>query len=69
MSGFGLKLGDQFTLTIECPWCGHSGSSLWEQTPTGPEMVSVDGFYERITKKQPFRIETVCNACDRAQPI
>jgi len=59
---------EQFTLNIKCPWCGHQGSSLWEQTPTGPQLINLDGFYERICRKLPFRIETVCNNCDRVQP-
>jgi hypothetical protein len=59
----------QFTLAIKCHWCGHTGMSLWEKTPTGRELVSLDGFYERISKKQPHNIETVCNNCDRKQPI
>lgn len=60
---------NQFTLAIACHWCGNTGSSLWERTASGRQLVSLDGFYERMTKKQPFDIETVCNSCDRAQPI
>lgn len=58
----------QFTLTMRCPWCGQVGSSLWEETPTGRQLVRLNGFYERLAKKLPWTIETVCDACDRAQP-
>ena len=59
----------QFTLTIQCPWCGHAGSSVWEETPTGRKLVSIDGFYERLRSFKPLKIETVCNRCDKAQPL
>ena len=61
-------MASQFTVTIRCPRCGHVGSSLWEETPGGPQLVELNGFYERLAKKQPWTIETVCGACDRAQP-
>ena len=60
---------NQFTLAIKCHWCGNVGSSLWERTASGRQFVSAEGFYERISKKLPYNIETVCNTCDRAQPI
>jgi hypothetical protein len=58
----------QFTRVITCPWCGHTGSALWEETAQGRQLINLNGFYERICRKLPFRIETVCNDCDRAQP-
>lgn len=69
MSQHQFKEPNQFTLAIKCHWCGHCGSTLWENTEAGRQIVSVDGFYERITKKRPFRIEKVCNACGKAQPV
>jgi hypothetical protein len=60
---------NQFTLVIKCRWCGHVGSALWEETPRGRQLISLTGFYERICRKLPFRIETVCDSCDRAQPV
>ena len=59
---------NQFTLTIICHWCAHKGASLWERSPEGRVLVNVDGFYERLTKKEPYNIETVCNNCNKAQP-
>jgi hypothetical protein len=60
---------DKFTLAIKCHWCGHTGLSLWEKTAMGRERMSLDGFYERIAKKQPYKTETVCNNCNRPQPV
>ena len=64
-----IKTPDQFTLAIQCHWCGHTGSSLWEDTPNGRELVSLDGFYERLRSLRPYKIQAVCNNCDNAQPI
>lgn len=61
--------GKQFTMAIKCHWCGHTGSSLWETTERGRELVSLDGFYERLMGKRLSKIETICNNCGRAQPI
>lgn len=60
---------DQFTLAIQCHWCGHTGLSIWEETAKGRELVSLDGFYEKLVNLRPYKIRTVCNNCDRAQPI
>ena len=60
---------DQFTLAIKCHWCGHTGLSIWEETQDGRVLVSLDGFYERIKNLRPYQIQTVCNNCDRAQPV
>lgn len=60
---------DQFTLKVQCHWCGHTGASLWEDVKGERHLVSLDGFYERLTRKQPYRTETVCNSCGKAQPI
>ncbi|HXR95973.1 MAG TPA: hypothetical protein VN718_08840 [Rhizomicrobium sp.] len=35
---------NQFTLAIACHWCGNTGSSLWERTASGRQLVSLDGF-------------------------
>ena len=59
---------NQFTLAIKCHWCGHKGSSLWERTPAGRQLVNLRGFYERLAKKAPYDIEMVCDYCNRAQP-
>jgi len=69
MSTHEFKERNQFTLAIKCHWCGHPGLSVWEETPNGRELVSLDGFYERLKSAQSFAIETVCDACNRAQPI
>jgi len=60
---------NQFTIELKCRWCGHAGSALWEETPKGRQLISLTGFYERVRRKLPFRIETVCDNCDRAQPV
>ena len=59
----------QFTVAVQCHWCGHNGVSLWEDTDGDRQIVSLDGFYERLARKEPFRIETVCNSCGKVQPI
>jgi hypothetical protein len=59
----------QSTLAIKCHWCGHNGLSVWEETPNGRELVSIDGFYERLKSLRPYKIETVCDNCNRVQPI
>ena len=60
---------EQYSVTLVCRWCGHTGSSLWENAPSGKQMINLDGFYERIAKARSFRIETVCNGCGRVQPV
>ena len=60
---------EQFTVAVTCHWCGNMGSSLWETLKGERQLVSLDGFYERITKKLPFDIERVCNSCGRPQPV
>ena len=60
---------NQFTLAIKCHWCGNTGLTIWEKAEAGRQLVSIEGFYERVRKKQPFKIESVCNVCDRVQPI
>ena len=61
---------NQFTLTVKCHWCGHQGLTLWEKTVEGRrQFVSLEGFYERVANKEPFKVETVCNNCDRVQPV
>lgn len=69
MSQHEFRERSRFTLDMNCHWCGHKGLSIWETTGTGHQIVSLEGFYDRVMKKAPFRIETVCDACDRAQPL
>lgn len=59
----------QFTVDVRCHWCGHKGMSLWEDANGFRQIVSMEGFYERLGRKLPFHIETVCNNCGKAQPI
>ncbi len=59
----------QFTLAVKCHWCGHKGLSVWEETEAGRELVSIDGFYQRLKSLRPYKIETVCNSCDKTQPL
>jgi hypothetical protein len=58
-----------FTVEIKCHWCGNMGLSLWENTAAGRELVSLDGFYERLSSRTPHDIETVCDTCNEVQPI
>lgn len=58
-----------FTQAITCPWCGQQGSMVWEKTQAGQQVVSLSGFYERLARKRPHDIETVCDRCDRAQRV
>jgi uncharacterized Zn finger protein len=65
---------DQFTIAIECPQCGKTGSSVWEEnhaiTVKGPQpfLISLsEEFYERISKNIPYEIELVCNQCGLVQ--
>jgi hypothetical protein len=60
---------EQFIMAVNCHWCGNIGSSLWETLPTGRQLMSLEGFYERVAKKQPFDIERVCNTCGKVQPV
>ena len=60
---------DPFTVAVRCHWCGHNGMSLWEEADGNRQLVSLDGFYERLARKEPFRIETIRNSCTKAQPI
>ena len=59
----------QFRLAIKCHWCGNEGVSVWEKTQAGRQFITLDGFYERVAKKDHFQIETVCNSCQRVQPV
>ena len=58
---------DQFTVALECRWCGHKGVSLWEEADGKRQRISLDGFYERIARKLPHNTETVCKSCGKAQ--
>ena len=57
----------QFVVAIQCHWCGHTGLSLWEEGKNGRELLTLEGFYERIASKRPHNIETVCDNCHQAQ--
>jgi hypothetical protein len=60
---------DQSSVAIQCHWCGHIGMSVWEETPSGRELVSLDGFTEKLVNLRPYKVQTVCNNCHRAQPV
>src|ERR1700744_2736071 len=53
----------QFTVAIKCHWCGRQGILQWEEAGGEHQLVSLDGFYERVASKEPFPIERVCNGC------
>ena len=57
---------------FHCPRCGKKGCLYWEHAHGGQgvrrDLVKIEGdFYERMSKKRPFRIELVCNGCGTAQ--
>ena len=53
---------------ITCPRCGASGTAVWEGEKTGPCLVSLSrGFYERMAKFTPYKLEIVCHACGAKQ--
>lgn len=60
-----------FTLAIKCHWCGHTGLSMWAVGEAGREPVNPDDFYERLARNELrlSKIETVCNNCNRPQPL
>lgn len=60
---------NEFTLAVKCHWCGHRGLRVWDKTDGRREAVSIERFYERVTKKLPFQMETICNACGGTQPV
>jgi hypothetical protein len=56
------------TDTIVCPKCGNCGVINWDYVPSpnGPkkDFAGVAGdFYERLSVKEPYPIEIVCNSC------
>ena len=54
---------------IHCPKCGASGQAVWENEPLGLTLVSLSsGFYERLARFTPYRIDIVCHACGTALP-
>ena len=56
-------------ISIHCPKCGANGQAIWENEPRGLHLVSLsNGFYERLAKFTPYRIEIVCHACGTPQP-
>ena len=56
------------TVALVCTGCGHAGTALWEGSGIDRQLVRLDGFYERLARKEPYPIETVCNNCGKAQP-
>jgi hypothetical protein len=62
---------DKFTLAIRCHWCGHTGLSMWAVSEAGRQAVNPDNFYERVASRdlRLSKFETICNNCDRPQPI
>lgn len=58
----------QTAITVCCHSCGHTGVSLWEDFDDGRQLVNLEGFYERLARKEPYAIETVCNNCGKVQP-
>ena len=56
------------TVPITCPTCEASGTAVWEAEKAGPCLVSLSaGFYERLAKFVPYRLEIVCHACGARQ--
>lgn len=54
---------------IVCPKCGQMGETVWERYGRKSSFLDVSpGFHERISKKVPYPIELVCQACGTAQP-
>jgi len=59
----------QNAVRLLCQGCGHAGVSLWQDFETGRQLVTLEGFHERLSREEPFPIETVCNNCGTVQPI
>jgi hypothetical protein len=55
------------TVALICPACGQAGTALWEGSGSDRQLVRLDGFFERLARKEPYPIETVCNNCGKAQ--
>jgi ribosomal protein L40E len=59
----------QFSETIICTKCAARGVIVWEDTGAMRSLVSLSGgFYERLSKKEPYGIELVCHRCGARQP-
>ena len=59
----------KFSMDIICPKCAAIGVSVWEGTGAERSLVSLSkGFYERISKRNPYPIELICHACGAVQP-
>jgi len=62
---------DRPTLDVAllCPKCGAHGTASWEAEKAGLLLVSLSaGFYERLARFKPYKIEVVCHACGTPQP-
>jgi hypothetical protein len=58
----------QFTVNIICPKCSALGVVVWEKDGAQRSLVSLSkGFYERLSKEDPYPIELVCHECGAAQ--
>ena len=64
----GKKARGPIDVPITCPRCGAHGTAVWESEKTGPCLVSLSGgFYERLAKFTPYKLEVVCHACGAKQ--
>ena len=60
--------GGTASVSINCPKCGANGTAVWEAEDAGPCLVSLSsGFYERLAKFTPYRLEIVCHGCGTRQ--
>jgi len=56
--------GPQFSVNITCPKCRAIGVVVWEKDGAHRSLVSLsNGFYERMSEKDPYPIELVCREC------
>jgi hypothetical protein len=63
-----MRAAGTVNVPITCSKCGARGAAVWESEKTGPCLVSLSaGFYERLAKFVPYRLEIVCHACGTRQ--
>ena len=65
---------DQFTITMICPYCGETGSAVWEENGSinakGPQrrLISIHGeFHAESGRTESGDPIVVCNQCDEIQ--
>jgi hypothetical protein len=58
----------EVSTNITCPKCNAVGVAVWEVVGTERSLIKLTrNFYERISRKNPYPIEMVCNECGTVQ--